>query len=299
MQQQYNDTQITDRNLMQLKSFFDVDTNTVTHLVWDKVSLEAAIIDPVFNFNGQTGAADTHSADEVLEFAANKNLSVKYAMETHAHADHLSGAPYIKRKTGAKIGIGADITKVQEIFRPIFNQELPKDGEEHDFDVLLTDGEALYLGELAIKIMATPGHTPACISYKIEDSIFIGDTMFMPDFGTARCDFPGGDAQALFESIQHILSHPKHTKLYMCHDYKTDQRQEFAWETTVEEQAENNIHVSGDVTKADFLALRTARDAKLAAPKLLLPSIQVNINAGNLPKSEDNGVSYIKIPIKL
>ncbi|MBL1241903.1 MAG: MBL fold metallo-hydrolase [OCS116 cluster bacterium] len=289
-------TQITDHKLLNLKAFFDEETNTVTYLVWDKISQEAAIIDPVFDFNGLTGASDTHSADVVLEFAEQAGLNIKYVFETHAHADHLSGAPYIKTKTGAKIGIGENINKVQEIFRPIFNQHKQ---DESDFDILLSPEQPLYLGELPIYILPTPGHTPACVSFKIEDSIFIGDTMFMPDFGTARCDFPGGDAETLFESIQLILSHPKHTKLFMCHDYQTDERKDYAWETTVDEQQKTNIHVNQSIGKADFVKTREARDATLLAPKLLLPSIQVNINAGNLPKTEDNGVSYIKIPIKL
>lgn len=287
---------ISDRKLLKIKAFFDEVTNTVTYLVWDKVSLDAAIIDPVFDFNGLTGAADTQSADLVLEFAANLNLKIKYALETHAHADHLSGAPYVKTKTDAKIGIGMNIDKVQEIFRPMFNQHKE---DESDFDILLSPEEDLHLGKLTIHILPTPGHTPACVSYKIEDSIFVGDTMFMPDFGTARCDFPGGDAETLYDSIQLILSHPKQTKLYMCHDYKTADREEYAWESTVEEQLNDNIHVNSSIKKQDFVKTRNMRDAKLLAPKLLLPSIQVNINAGNLPKSEDNGVSYIKIPVNL
>ncbi|MGL1919811.1 MAG: MBL fold metallo-hydrolase [Hyphomicrobiales bacterium] len=290
-------TEISPRDKMQQKAFFDEATNTVTYLVWDTASQEAAIIDPVFDFNSQTGKADTHSADLVLDFAKENKLSIKYALETHAHADHLSGAPYIKSKTDAKIGIGADISKVQEIFRPMFNQA--DKTKETDFDLLLKDGDNIYLGDLVINIMATPGHTPACVSYKVEDSIFVGDTLFMPDFGTARCDFPGGDASQLFESIQKILAHPQETILFMCHDYKAAGRDEFAWETSVAEQSGHNIHINKDIDKDTFIKTREARDSKLAAPKLLLPSIQVNINAGNLPKTEDNGVSYIKIPIKL
>lgn len=287
----------TKRKNLNIESFFDEETNTVTYLVWDKVSLEAAVIDPVFDFNNLTGAADTHSADRVLNFALSKNLQLKYALETHAHADHLSGAPYIKVKTGAKIGIGKGIEKVQEIFRPIFNQL--DDEDIADFDVLLSSGELIYLGEMKMEILPTPGHTPACVSYKIEDSIFVGDTVFMPDFGTARCDFPGGDAAALFDSIQLILSHPKDTKLFMCHDYKSNIRDEYKWETTVKEQLDNNVHINKNVSKPEFIKMRNERDSNLKAPKLLLPSIQVNINAGNLPKAEDNGVAYIKIPIKL
>lgn len=292
-----NNAQITPRDKMQQKAFFDEATNTVTYLIWDKDSQEAAIIDPVFDFNSQTGKADTHSADLVLNYAQKRDLNIKYALETHAHADHLSGAPYIKRHTSAKIGIGAGISKVQEIFRPMFNQ--PDKSKEADFDLLLNGGDQLFLGTLPIQIMATPGHTPACVSYKVEDSIFVGDTLFMPDFGTARCDFPGGDAEQLFESIQSILSHPPETTLYMCHDYKTAERENYAWETSVAEQSQQNIHINKSIDKQTFVKTRQTRDAKLAAPKLLLPSIQVNINAGNLPKSEENGVSYIKIPIKL
>ncbi|MCJ8324118.1 MAG: MBL fold metallo-hydrolase [Rhizobiales bacterium] len=289
--------QITQRKNLAVKGFFDEETNTVTYLVWDKKSLEAAVIDPVFDFNNLTGSANTHSADKVLNFAQDKHLKLKYALETHAHADHLSGAPYIKVKTGAKIGIGEGIHKVQEIFRPMFNQT--DDDEISDFDLLLSADDVIKLGEMKIEIMPTPGHTPACVSYKIEDSIFVGDTLFMPDFGTARCDFPGGDAATLYDSIQLILSHPQHTKLYMCHDYKPVGRNEYKWETSVKEQSESNIHINKNVSKAEFVNLRNSRDANLNPPQLLLPAIQVNINAGNLPKAEDNGVAYIKIPIKL
>lgn len=292
------DNLITERNLLKLEAFFDEQTNTITYLIWDKDSLEAAIIDPVFDYNSISGAVDTHSADRVLDFAKKAGLSVKYALETHAHADHLSGAPYIKKQTGAKIGIGKNINQVQEIFRPMFNQH-PESTAETDFDILLSPEQPLFLGALKVDILPTPGHTPACVSYKVEDSIFIGDTMFMPDFGTARCDFPGGDANKLYESVQLLLAHPKHTKLYMCHDYHTDSRKQYAWESTVEEQAASNIHINASVAKVDFVKTREARDATLIAPKLLLPSIQVNINAGNLPTAEDNGVSYMKIPIKM
>ncbi len=275
------------------KGYFDQATNTISYLIWDKSSLEAAIIDPVYEIDMVTGATDSQPTDQIIEMAADKNLKIKYILETHAHADHLSGAPYLKSKIGAKIAIGANIKKVQNIFRPIFNLENKND----DFDILLGDSETLFLGEMVIEIIPTPGHTPACLSYKVEDNIFVGDTLFMPDFGTARCDFPGGDAGQLFDSIQKILDHPRDTKLFMCHDYLSGDRKEYKWETTVGEQSDTNIHINKTVNRDAFIEMRKKRDAGLKAPKLLLPSIQVNINAGNLPNAESNGVAYLKIPI--
>ncbi len=288
------ENKITERKNLNVKAFFDETTNTASYLIWDSISQEAAIIDPVFDYDSVSGKVNTHSADLILTFSAENNLKIKYILETHAHADHLSGAPYIKTKTGAKIAIGKDINLVQEIFRPMFNIQ----ADETDFDILLSPKKDLYLGKILIKTMPTPGHTPACVSYKIEDSIFVGDTLFMPDYGTARCDFPGGSADDLYDSVQFILSHPKHTKLYMCHDYKAKGRENYAWETDVATQLSDNIHINETVSKSDFVKTRNARDKTLRAPKLLLPSIQVNINAGNLPKAENNGVSYLKIPIK-
>ena len=227
-----------------------------------------------------------------------RGIKIGQVLETHAHADHLSGAPYIKLKTGAKVSIGEHIRDVQRIFRPVFNAtDVSGDGSE--FDHLFKDGERFKVGAIDAEVMYTPGHTPACVSYKIGDAVFVGDTMFMPDYGTARADFPGGDAHALFRSIQRILSLPPETRLFMCHDYKAPGRDQYAWETTVGEEKARNVHVHEGVTENEFVAMRTARDAKLAAPLLLLPSIQVNIRAGHFPPAEVNGVHYLKVPVKL
>jgi glyoxylase-like metal-dependent hydrolase (beta-lactamase superfamily II) len=234
----------------------------------------------------------------MLKAAEKAGYTVEWALETHAHADHLSGAPYIKARTSAKIGIGEHIKDVQKIFRPIFNAtDLNPDGS--DFDHLFRDGERFKIGELDVEVIHTPGHTPADISYKVEDAVFVGDTMFMPDYGTARADFPGGDAHQLYRSIRRLTALPPETRLFMCHDYKAPGRDEYAWETTVAEQREKNVHVKEGVTEEEFVAMRSARDAKLAAPRLLLPSIQTNIRAGKFPPAEANGVRYLMIPVKL
>jgi glyoxylase-like metal-dependent hydrolase (beta-lactamase superfamily II) len=240
--------------------------------------------------------ASTRSADKILAAASADALTVEWVLETHAHADHLSGAPYIKLKTGAKVGIGEHIRDVQKIFRPIFNAaDISGDGGE--FDQLFADGETFTLGGHAVEVLYTPGHTPARVSNKMGDAVFIGDTLFMPDYGTARADFPGGDARALFRSIQQLLALPPDTRLFVCHDYKPPGRSEFAWETTVAAERAN-VHIAGR-TEEEFVAMREARDAALAAPLLLLPSIQTNIRAGKLPPAEPNGVSYFKIPVRL
>jgi glyoxylase-like metal-dependent hydrolase (beta-lactamase superfamily II) len=229
-----------------------------------------------------------------------KELGITLAMvlETHAHADHLSGAPYLKLKTGAKVAIGEHIREVQRIFRPVFNAE-DVSGDGSEFDHLFKDGERFKIGNLEGEVMATPGHTPACVSYKIGDAVFVGDTLFMPDFGTARADFPGGDAHALYRSIHRLLSLPAETRLFMCHDYKAPGRDQYAWETTVGEERARNVHVHEGVSEEDFVNMRQTRDKTLAAPLLLLPSIQVNIRAGKLPPAEANGVRYLKVPVKL
>lgn len=281
-----------------IKAFFDEPTNTVSYLVSDPATRQAAVIDPVLDYDGRSGKADVRSADAILKYVADAGLTIAWVLETHAHADHLSGAPYIKTKTGAKVAIGEHIRDVQRIFRPVFNAtDVSGDGSE--FDKLLTDGEKLNIGNLQVEAMYTPGHTPACLSYKIGDAVFVGDTLFMPDYGTARADFPGGDARTLYRSIQRILSLPQQTRLFMCHDYKAPGRDNYAWETTVAEERTRNVHVGGGVSEDDFVAMREKRDATLAAPLLLLPSIQVNIRAGKFPPAESNGVRYLKIPVKL
>jgi len=281
-----------------VRAFFDEKTNTVSYLVWRDGDDHAVVIDPVLDYDHRSGKAATESADALLRAAEEEGLTIDWVLETHVHADHLSGAPYIKAKTDAKIGIGEHIRSVQQIFRPIFNAtDLKPDGSS--FDRLFADGEVFDVGTMRIEIIATPGHTPACISYKIGDAVFVGDTLFMPDYGTARADFPGGDAHQLYQSIRRILSLPPQTRLFMCHDYKAPGRDEFAWETTVAEERAKNVHVHDGVTEEEFVAMRTARDEKLAAPVLLLPSIQVNMRAGQLPPAEENGVTYLKIPVKI
>jgi glyoxylase-like metal-dependent hydrolase (beta-lactamase superfamily II) len=280
-----------------IRAFFDEPTNTVSYLVADPATKEAAVIDPVLDYDHNTGEVDTRSVEAILQAADESDYKVVWTLETHAHADHLSGSPYIKAKTGAKIGIGEHIKDVQRIFRPVFNAtDLKTDGS--DFDHLFKDGEQFKIGELHVNVLYTPGHTPADVTYKIEDAAFVGDTIFMPDFGTARADFPGGDAHQLYGSIKKLMALPPETRLFICHDYKAPGRDEYAWETTVREQREKNIHVKDGVTEDEFVATRTARDSKLSAPRLLLPSIQVNIRAGNFPPAEANGVRYLTIPVK-
>jgi glyoxylase-like metal-dependent hydrolase (beta-lactamase superfamily II) len=281
-----------------IQAFFDEPTNTVSYLVSDPATNEAAVIDPVLDFDHRSGKVSAKSADAILKAAQEQGIVIKWVLETHAHADHLSGAPYIKLKTGAKVGIGEHIREVQRIFRPVFNAtDVSGDGSE--FDHLFTDGERFAIGSLEGEVIYTPGHTPACVSYRIGDAVFVGDTLFMPDYGTARADFPGGDARALYRSIHRILDLPDETRLFMCHDYKAPGRDEYAWETTVGEERARNVHVGKGVSEKDFVAMRTARDEKLAAPLLLLPSIQVNIRAGKFPPAEANGVRYLKVPVKL
>ena len=282
----------------EIRAFFDEPTNTVSYLVWDPATHEGAVIDPVLNFDHRSGEAEVQSADAILAEANKLGVKIKQVLETHAHADHLSGAPYIKLKTGATVAIGEHIKDVQRIFRPVFNAtDVSGDGSE--FDYLFKDGERFKLGGIDAEVMYTPGHTPACISYKIGDAVFVGDTMFMPDYGTARADFPGGNAHELYRSIKRILSLPNETRLFMCHDYKAPGRDQYAWETTVGEEKARNVHVHEGVSEDEFVNMREARDATLAAPLLLLPSIQVNIRAGKFPPAEANGVHYLKVPVKL
>jgi glyoxylase-like metal-dependent hydrolase (beta-lactamase superfamily II) len=281
-----------------IRAFFDEPTNTVSYLVSDPETKRAAIVDPVLDYDHASGKAATASADAILTAADKDGLTIDWVLETHAHADHLSGAPYIKLKTGAKVGIGEHIRDVQKIFRPVFNAtDMRGDGSE--FDRLFADGERFVVGSLEVEVMHVPGHTPADIAYKIGDAVFVGDTLFMPDFGTARADFPGGDARQLYRSIQRLLALPPETRLFMCHDYKAPGRDQYAWETTVAEQRTQNAHVKEGVSEDEFVSMREARDATLAAPQLLMPSIQVNMRAGHLPPPDPNGVQYLKIPVKL
>ncbi|WP_373786172.1 MBL fold metallo-hydrolase [Delftia acidovorans] len=282
---------------LRIAPFFDANTHTVTYLAWDADTAEAAVIDPVLDYDHASGQAHTGSADAVLDAAQAQGLRVRWILETHAHADHLSAAPYLRERTGAPIAVGEHIREVQRIFRPVFN--LPASGGDQPFDWLLADGDSLPLGGLRIEVMHTPGHTPACVSYRVADAVFVGDTLFMPDYGTARADFPGGDAGTLFRSIQRLLALPPATRLFMCHDYKAPGRDRHAWETTVDAQRAGNVHVHTGVDEASFVAMRNQRDATLSAPALLLPAIQVNMHAGHWPAAEANGVHYLKIPLRM
>jgi glyoxylase-like metal-dependent hydrolase (beta-lactamase superfamily II) len=280
-----------------IRPFFDEPTNTVSYLVSDPVTRRAAVIDPVLDFDLASGEADVRSADAILAAAKEDGLAIDWVLETHAHADHLSAAPYIKAQTGAAIGIGEHIKDLQKIFRPMFQaDDLKTDGS--DFDRLFADGERFAIGDLEVEVLHVPGHTPADVAYRIGDAVFVGDTLFMPDYGTARTDFPGGDARQLYRSIRRLLDLPGDTRLFLCHDYKAPGRDDYAWETTVAAQRAQSVHVSEAVSEDEFVAMREARDAKLAVPRLLLPSVQVNIRAGRLPPAEDNGVSYLRIPVK-
>jgi len=280
-----------------IRAFFDEPTNTVSYIVADPASRQAAVIDPVLDYDQSSGEVDGRSADAMLRAAQEEGYTIVWALETHAHADHLSGSPYVKGKTGARIGIGEHIKDVQRIFRPVFDAtDLKTDGS--DFDHLFKDGERFKIGELEAEVLYTPGHTPADITYRIEDAAFVGDTLFMPDYGTARADFPGGDAHALYRSIKKLMALPDETRLFMCHDYKAPGRDVYAWETTVKDEREKNVHVKEGVSEESFVAMRDARDATLSTPRLLLPSIQVNIRAGRFPPAHANGVRYLTIPVK-
>ena len=282
----------------QIRAFFDEPTNTVTYLVWDPATLRGVAIDPVLDFDPASGSVDDGSVEQLLEAAEELGVGIEWVLETHIHADHLSGAPLIKARTGARIGIGEHVREVQNIFRPIFGAEDVK-AEGGHFDRLFNDGDRLDVGGLAIEVMHTPGHTPACVSYRIGSAVFVGDTLFMPDYGTARTDFPGGCARQLYRSIRRLLSLPSETRLFMCHDYKAPGRDQFAWETTVAEERSSNKHVHDGVSEDEFVAMRLERDKGLATPRLLIPSIQVNMRAGRFPPAEASGVRYLRIPVKL
>ena len=280
-----------------IAGFFDEATNTVSYVVHDPKTSEAAIIDSVLDFEAASGRTSNGSADRIVEYVTSNNLKVTWLIETHAHADHISAAPYLQTKLGGKLAIGREIIRVQEVFGKLFNAGTDFERDGSQFDKLFDDGETFSLGELEGIALHVPGHTPADMAFIIGDAAFVGDTIFMPDFGTARADFPGGDAHQLFRSIRRLLSLPDDTRLFLCHDYKAPGRDEYAWETTVKQQREENVHVKDGVTEDDFVTMRTTRDKGLDMPKLIMPSVQVNIRGGRLPEPEDNGVSYIKIPV--
>ena len=280
----------------QVHGIFDSATWTVTYVVHNGPGSAAAIIDSVLDYDHKSGRTRTTSADKVIDFVNAHDLQVQWILETHAHADHLSAAPYLKQKLGGKIGIGDQITRVQKVFKAIFNLEPEFRLDGSQFDALLKDEEEFRIGELTARVMAVPGHTPACVAYQVGDAVFGGDTLFMPDVGTARCDFPGGDAKTLYASIGKMLSLPSETRLFMCHDYPPNNRP-VAFETTVAEQRAKNIHVHDGISEAEFVEMRTQRDATLEMPALILPAVQINIRAGEMPPKEANGTAYVKIPI--
>jgi len=280
----------------QVHSIFDAATWTVTYVVHNGRGSAAAIIDSVLDYDPKSGRTRTTSADKVVDYVQSHDLTLQWILETHAHADHLSAAPYLKQKLGGKIGIGDQITRVQKVFKGIFNLEPEFRLDGSQFDALLKDDEEFRIGALTARVMAVPGHTPACVAYQVGDAVFVGDTLFMPDVGTARCDFPGGDARTLYGSVRRLLSLPPETRLFMCHDYPPNDRP-VAYETTVAEQRARNIHVHDGISEAQFVEMRTKRDATLEMPTLILPAVQINIRAGELPPKEANGIAYAKIPL--
>ena len=281
-----------------ITAFFDETTNSVSYLIGDPGTRIAAVIDPVLDFDPASGIIDLRSVDRMLAAAGERSLTIAWSLETHAHADHMSAGSAIRQRTGAKLGAGAGICEVQRVFGPLLHaRDIQPDGG--DFDCLFEDGDRLAIGDLELVVMATPGHTPACVTYVVGDTAFVGDTLFMPDYGTARCDFPGGDARQLYQSMDRILSLPRETRLFMCHDYKAPGRDCFAWETTVGEQRDRNVHVGGGVSEDDFVAMREARDRTLKVPRLLYPAIQVNIRGGRLPPADESGRHYLMMPLTL
>ena len=282
-----------------VKSFFDEATFTATHVAHDPITLKGVIIDSVLDFDSSSGRTSKKSADAVISYVREKNLTIEWHLETHAHADHLSAASYLQEVLGGKLAIGEQIKTVQQVFGKIFNfgSEFARDGSQ--FDRLFSDGDQFYLGNIPIICLHVPGHTPADLAYIIGDCAFIGDTLFMPDYGTARADFPGGDARQLFQSIRRLLALPEETKIYLCHDYKAPQRDRFVWETTIGAQKRANVHVHDGVNEDDFVDMRNKRDALLDLPTLILPSVQINVRGGHLPPAEENGVRYLKLPLDL
>lgn len=280
----------------QVQAFFDDATWTVSYVVFDQPGGNCALVDSVLDYDPKSGRTRTQSADRLIQFVQEQHLNVQWILETHAHADHLSAAQYLRKQLGGKIAIGAAITKVQNVFKGVFNMEPAFHADGSQFDYLLQDDEVFAIGKLEAKALAVPGHTPACMAYQVGDVVFVGDTLFMPDVGTARCDFPGGNAHTLYQSVRKLLSLPPTTRLFMCHDYPPAGRA-VTWESTVAEQSARNIHIHDGISEDEFVALRTQRDATLEMPVLILPSVQINIRAGEMPPAEANGVSYLKIPL--
>lgn len=281
----------------EVKAFFDEATNTISYVVREPQGNTCAIVDSVLDYDPAAGRTDTTSADAIIAWVKDQGLNVAWILESHVHADHLSAAPYLQEHLGGKIGIGSNITVVQNTFGKIFNEGTAFQRDGSQFDALFNEGDTIHIGQLRADVLHTPGHTPACLTYVIGDAAFVGDTLFMPDFGTARCDFPGGSAEDLYVSIQKILALPDETRIFVGHDYKAPGRDEFAWETTVGEQKAMNIHIGAGKPIEDFVSMRTTRDAQLGMPRLILPSLQTNMRAGNLPEAEDNGARYFKVPI--
>ncbi|PTX55436.1 glyoxylase-like metal-dependent hydrolase (beta-lactamase superfamily II) [Litoreibacter ponti] len=280
-----------------VKAFFDEATNTASYVVRDPQGAACAIVDSVLDFDYASGRTDTASADEIIAYVQAEKLDVAWIIETHVHADHLSAAPYLQERLGGKIGIGAEITTVQDTFGKVFNEGTAFQRDGSQFDRLFVEGDSFHVGQMRADVLHTPGHTPACMTYVIGDAAFVGDTLFMPDFGTARCDFPGGSAGDLYDSIQKILALPDETRIFVCHDYKAPGRDEFAWETTVGAEKKSNVHIGGGVSREDFVALREGRDATLGMPKLIVPSLQVNMRAGNMPEPDKDGKVFLKVPV--
>jgi glyoxylase-like metal-dependent hydrolase (beta-lactamase superfamily II) len=277
--------------------FFDQATYTISYVVSDPETKQCAIIDSLLDFDQASGRTTTDSADKLIAFVRERGLTCEWIIDTHVHADHLTAAPYIREQIGGKTAIGDQIPVVQRVFGEIFNEDQSFHTDGSQFDHLFTDGEIYHIGNLEARAIHTPGHTPACMSHLIGDALFVGDTIFMPDFGTARCDFPGGDAGTLFDSIQKLFALPDETRMFLCHDYMAPGRDTYRWETTVGEQKSSNIHIKTGTSRDDFIAMRTARDATLDMPKLILPSVQINMRAGDMPPPEDNGQRYMKLPI--
>lgn len=278
-------------------AFFDNATNTISYVVQDPAGKAAAIIDSVLDFDYSSGRTDTASADEIIAYVQKEGLEVQWLLETHVHADHLSAAPYLQEKLGGKIGIGDQIKIVQDTFGKVFNEgtEFQRDGSQ--FDKLFVEGDSIHIGQMRLDVLHTPGHTPACLTYVVGDAAFVGDTLFMPDLGTARCDFPGGSSEVLFQSIQKILTLPDETRIFVGHDYKAPGREDYAWETTVGEQKAKNVHIGDGTAQDDFVKMRDERDAQLAMPKLIIPSLQVNMRAGQMPEPDEQGDVFLKVPV--